>query len=56
MSSVRYARALNINTRDVNDALQSAREAMRKGRPMPGSGRTITPNPDTESAPLPDAP
>jgi len=53
--AVRYARALNINTRDVNDALQSAREAMRKGRPMPGAGRTITPDPDTVTAPLPDA-
>ncbi|MEP7296205.1 MAG: HDOD domain-containing protein [Burkholderiales bacterium] len=53
--AVRYARALNINARDVNDALQSAREALRKGTPMPGSGRTITPDPDTVSAPLPDA-
>jgi HD-like signal output (HDOD) protein len=31
----RYARALNINARDVADALTAARETLRKGVPLP---------------------
>jgi non-specific serine/threonine protein kinase len=31
----RYGRALGINARDVGDALQAAREALRKGVPLP---------------------
>lgn len=35
----RYGRALSISARDVGDALQTAREAMRKGVPMPPARR-----------------
>jgi non-specific serine/threonine protein kinase len=35
----RYARTLGINARDVADALQAARERLRKGTPMPGPSR-----------------
>ena len=31
----RYARALGVSARDVGDALQAAREALRKGVPLP---------------------
>jgi len=53
--AVRYARALGINVRELGDALKAAREALRRGTPMPMSGRTITPaNSDTDNtAPAP---
>jgi len=35
----RYARTLGISARDVADALQAARERVRKGTPMPGPSR-----------------
>ncbi len=35
----RYARALGVNARDVGDALQAAREALRKGVPPPAPRR-----------------
>jgi len=35
----RYARTLGISARDVADALQAARERLRKGTPMPGRSR-----------------
>jgi len=35
----RYARALGISARDVSDALQAAREALRKGTPLPPARR-----------------
>ena len=38
----RYARALGINARDVADALQAAREAVRKGTPLPPPKRGDT--------------
>jgi non-specific serine/threonine protein kinase len=38
----RYARALNINARDLTDALQAAREAVRKGVPLPSPRRGDT--------------
>ena len=51
--ALRYARALNINARDVNDALQAARAALRAGTPAPVSGRTITPDTTPEAEPVP---
>jgi eukaryotic-like serine/threonine-protein kinase len=42
--AMRYARALNINAKDVNDALQAAREALRKGTPAPASARASAPD------------
>jgi non-specific serine/threonine protein kinase len=53
--ALRYARALNINARDVNDALQAARETLRKGTPTPASTRTIPPEAPTEAEPAPVA-
>ena len=46
----RYARALGINARDVNDALQAAREQIRKGTPLPAPrrGDTLAGNETTE--------
>jgi hypothetical protein len=38
----RYARALGINARDLSDALQAAREAVRQGTPMPAPKRGDT--------------
>ena len=38
----RYARALGINARDLTDALQAAREAIRKGTPLPPPKRGDT--------------
>jgi eukaryotic-like serine/threonine-protein kinase len=38
----RYARALGINARDVADALQAARESVRKGTPLPPPKRGDT--------------
>ena len=38
----RYARALGINARDLTDALQAAREAIRKGTPLPPPRRGDT--------------
>ncbi len=38
----RYARALGINARDVADALQAAREAVRVGTPLPSPKRGDT--------------
>ncbi len=51
--ALRYARALNVNARDVNDAVQAAREALRKGTPMPVSGRTVAPDTPAEAEPVP---
>jgi non-specific serine/threonine protein kinase len=54
--AVRYARALGINVRDLGDALKAAREALRRGTPMPMTGRTITPiDADPDTAPAPTA-
>jgi serine/threonine protein kinase len=39
----RYARALTISARDVGDALQAAREALRKGVPLPAPRRGDAP-------------
>ena len=50
--AVRYARALSINARDVNDALKAAGEALRKGTPTPMNARTITPE-EADPAPAP---
>jgi eukaryotic-like serine/threonine-protein kinase len=52
----RYARALGINARDVTDALQAARESVRKGTPLPPPkrGDTLTDALDAPAAP-PDA-
>jgi len=49
----RYGRALGINPREVGDALQSAREALRKGTAAQASERTVTPEPQ-EAEPVPD--
>jgi eukaryotic-like serine/threonine-protein kinase len=49
--SQRYARALSITTRDITDALQAARETLRKGVPMPQLRRG-----DTAHAAFDDAP
>jgi len=49
----RYGRALNINARDVNDALQAARESLRRGTPVPESARTIPPDRGAEPEPAP---
>ena len=51
--ALRYARPLSINARDLNDALQAAREALRKGTTAPVSGRTIAPETPTEAEPVP---
>ena len=44
----RYARALNVGARDLGDALQAAREALRKGVPLPtprrGDARALDPS------------
>jgi len=53
--ALRYARALNINARDVNDALQAARETLRQGSPTPASARTIPTDAPTEAEPTPVA-
>ncbi|MES1163831.1 MAG: protein kinase, partial [Rhizobacter sp.] len=50
----RYGRALGIHARDVGDALQSAREALRKGTAAQASERTLTPETD-EAEPMPAA-
>ena len=50
--ALRYARALNINARDVTDALQAAREALRKGTRVPESARTIPPEREAEATPV----
>jgi len=50
----RYGRALGVNTREVGEALQSAREALRKGTAAQASERTLTPEP-SEAEPMPDA-
>jgi len=42
----RYGRALGINSRDIDDALRAAREALRKGTAAQASERTITPQAD----------
>ena len=47
----RYARALGINARDLADALQAARETLRKGTPLPPAQRG-----DKAFAALADAP
>lgn len=57
----RYARALGINARDVADALQAARESVRKGTPLPPPrrGDTLTEGPaapSDESEPATTAP
>lgn len=51
--ALRYARPLSINARDLNDALQAARQALRKGTPTPVSGRAVTPEIPTEAEPVP---
>jgi non-specific serine/threonine protein kinase len=50
----RYGRALGIHARDVGDALQSAREALRKGTAAQASERTLTPV-THEAEPVPAA-
>jgi non-specific serine/threonine protein kinase len=50
----RYGRALGIHARDVGDALQSAREALRKGTAAQASERTLTPE-TREPEPVPAA-
>ena len=54
--ALRYGRALSVTARDVNDALQAAREALRKGTKMPVNARTIPPDQDAEAAPTPVTP
>ena len=39
----RYGRALGLGVRDLNDALQAAREALRKGTPLPPARRGDAP-------------
>jgi non-specific serine/threonine protein kinase len=51
--AMRYARALNINSKDLNDALQAAREALRKGTPVPASTRTSAPELPAQADPTP---
>jgi eukaryotic-like serine/threonine-protein kinase len=48
----RYGRALGIGTRDLTDALQAAREAVRKGTPLPPPrrGDTLTPSDSSPAA------
>jgi non-specific serine/threonine protein kinase len=53
--ALRYARALNIQARDVNEALQAAREALHKGAPVPLNARTLTPELPAEAEPTPVA-
>jgi len=53
--ALRYARALNINARDLNDALLAARDALRKGTPVPESARTIPPDQGADVEPAPVA-
>ncbi|MEP6875445.1 MAG: HDOD domain-containing protein, partial [Burkholderiales bacterium] len=48
--AMRYARALNINAKDLNDALQAARGALRTGTKMPVSARTIPTDQDADAA------
>jgi non-specific serine/threonine protein kinase len=52
----RYGRALGITTRDVTDALQAAREALRKGTKMAVDARTIPPGQDAAETPRPASP
>jgi HD-like signal output (HDOD) protein len=47
----RYGRALNINARDLTDALQAAREAVRKGVPIPPLRRGDTAFVDLDELP-----
>ncbi|MEO8057124.1 MAG: HDOD domain-containing protein [Burkholderiales bacterium] len=60
----RYARALGINARDLADALQAARESVRKGTPLPPPkrGDTLTDgvakpgaSPDPSAPPITEA-
>jgi non-specific serine/threonine protein kinase len=53
----RYARALGISTRDLTDALQAAREAVRQGTPLPPPrrGDTLTPVPTASAMDAPAA-
>jgi HD-like signal output (HDOD) protein len=46
----RYGRALAISPRDLGDALQSAREALRRGVPLPQARRGDRPTSDVGSA------
>lgn len=46
----RYARALSISARDVGDALQAAREALRKGVPLPPARRGDMPGAGVDRA------
>jgi non-specific serine/threonine protein kinase len=47
----RYGRALGIGARDLGDALQAAREALRKGRPLPQPRRGDTQHADLDEIP-----
>ena len=51
--AMRYARALNINTKDLNDALQAAREALRKGTSVRVSARASAPELPAEAETTP---
>jgi len=48
----RYGRALGINARELGEALQAGREALRKGTSAQASERTITPEAN-EAEPMP---
>ena len=47
----RYARALALSARDLGDALQAAREVLRKGVPLPPARRGDAPVSGADSAP-----
>ena len=51
----RYGRALGVSARDVGDALHAAREALRKGVPLP-TPRRGDPVDATAAIPEPGAP
>ena len=47
----RYARALGITARDLSDALQAARDALRRGTPLPPDQPGETAHPELACAP-----
>jgi len=54
--ALRYGRALGVTTRDVTDALQAAREALRQGTKTPIDARTIPPGQEAVATPRPASP